>query len=65
MKSHNIKLEGIGFEVFGEYEQPEEGYLGGWSTLKVLINGSEVCGMWMLNEWTLNKINEIVVEENY
>jgi len=65
MKSHNVKLEGIEFEVFGEYEQPEESSKGGWSTFKVLINNSEVCGMWMLNDWTLNKLNEIVVEENY
>jgi len=65
MKSHNVKLEGIEFEVFGEYEQPEENYSGGWSTFKVLVNNDTVCGIWMLNDWTLNKLNEIVVEENY
>jgi len=65
MESHNVKLEGIEFEVFGEYEQPEENYKGGWSTYKVLINNDAVCGMWILNEWTLNKLSEIVVEENY
>jgi len=67
MTSHNVKLEGIEFEVFGIWEEgcPDTGYLGGWSTFKVLVNNSEVCGMWMLNSWTLNKLNEIVVEENY
>jgi len=67
MISHNVKLEGIEFEVFGIWEESDEttGYSGGWSTFKVLINNDTVCGMWMLNDWALNKLSEIVVEENY
>lgn len=62
---HNINYEGIDFEVSGTYEETEEetGYKGGWSYSIISINGTDVS--WMLNDQTIERINELVVEQNY
>lgn len=63
--THNIKYEGIGFEVFGEYSSPEEetGYKGGWSSELIKINDVDV--YWMLKPDIVAIIDRIVLEENY
>lgn len=65
MTSHNVKYEGLEFDVFGEYEQPEEetGFEGGWSTLSIKINDVEC--YWMLNPFVIERLGIIIVEENY
>lgn len=65
MTSHRIKYEGLEFEVFGEWEEPEEetGYNGGWSTEKIMLG--EVDVYWMLTPYVLNMIANCVVIENY
>jgi len=63
--THNINYEGIEFEVFGEYSAPEEetGYKGGWSSELIKINDIDI--YWMLKPKVIERINSIVVEENY
>lgn len=63
--THIVKYEGIYFEVFGEYSAPEEetGYKGGWSSELIKINDVDV--YWMLKPEVIERINSIVVEENY
>ena len=63
--THNIKYEGLELSISGEFEQdePEVGYKGGWSYWSIETNGVDIS--WMLKEDVINKINEIVVEENY
>lgn len=61
--SHNITYEGLEIEVFGDYEQAEENYKGGWSTNLIKVN--EVDIYWMLNQRTIDQINEIIIKENY
>lgn len=63
--THTVKYEGLEFEVKGEYdsEEKETGYKGGFSYLTINVNDIEVS--WMLNDQTIDRINEIVVEENY
>jgi hypothetical protein len=64
--THNIKYEGLELEVWGEFEQdePETGYKGGWSYFTISTeDGVDIS--WMLKEDIINKINEIIVTENY
>jgi hypothetical protein len=63
--THNINYEGLEFEVIGDYEAPEEetGYKGGFSYSTIQVNDVDVS--WMLNDQTIERINEIVIEENY
>lgn len=63
--THTINYEGIDFQVFGEYDEPEEetGYKGGFSYFTISIKDVEVT--WMLNNQTIERIVEIVVEQNY
>ena len=63
--THSINYEGIDFEIKGDYEAADEttGYRGGWSTDLIMINGNDM--YWMLNESAIEKINEIVIEQNY
>ena len=63
--THNIKYEGLELEIKGEFEQdePEVGYKGGWSCWSIEANGVDL--YWMLNDLTINRINEIIIEENY
>ncbi len=63
MTSHTIQYEGIEFTVYGEYEQPEENYKGGWSTSLIKVNDVDL--IWMLKDDVIDRISEIVVEENY
>lgn len=60
METKNIKHEGLELEVIGEYDAPDEttGYKGGWSTYSIMVNDVDI--IWMLNEKTLNQINESV-----
>ena len=62
---HNIKYEGLELEVSGEWEEPDTttGYKGGWSYWGIMTEGKEIA--WMLRDDVIEKINEIVVEENY
>jgi hypothetical protein len=63
--THNINYEGLDLEIKGEFEQdePEVGYKGGWSYWSIETNGVDIS--WMLKEDVINKINEIVITENY
>jgi len=63
--THNIDYEGIDFEITGNYEEPEEetGYKGGFSYSQIFINSVDVT--WMLNDSTIDRLVELVVEENY
>jgi hypothetical protein len=63
--THNINYEGLELEVSGEFEQDEPlvGYKGGWSYWGISTNGVDIS--WMLKEDIINKINEIVITENY
>jgi len=66
MENHRILFEGIEFEVNGEYEKPEEetNSKGGWLSYQVFVNGSDDI-LWALNDYTIGRINEIVLDENY
>jgi hypothetical protein len=63
--THNINYEGINFEIKGDYEQADNttGYKGGWSTELILINDVDM--YWMLTPNAIERINEIVIEQNY
>ena len=63
--THNITYEGLELEVVGNYEEPETetGYKGGWSTELIKVNDVDI--YWLLNDQTIEKINEIVIKENY
>jgi hypothetical protein len=63
--THTVQYEGLKFEVIGDYEAPEEetGYKGGFSYSTIQVNDVDVS--WMLNDQTIERINEIVIEENY
>jgi hypothetical protein len=63
--THNINYEGIDFEIKGDYEIADEttGYKGGWSTELILINDVDI--YWMLKPYAIQRINEIVIEQNY
>ena len=65
MTSHIINYEGLEFEVFGEWEEPEEetGFKGGWSTEKIMWGELEVS--WMFTPYVLNMVANYVVIENY
>jgi hypothetical protein len=43
--------------------EPEVGYKGGWSYWTIESNGVDIS--WMLKEDIIERINDIVVEENY
>lgn len=62
---HNVNYEGIDFEVIGNYEEPEIeiGYKGGFSYSTIYIDSIDVS--WMLNDHTIDRIIEIINEENY
>jgi hypothetical protein len=55
--THTVQYEGLKFEVIGDYEAPEEetGYKG-FSYLPIKCNDDVRSD---------NRINEIVIEENY
>lgn len=61
--SHNIIYEGLEIEVFGNYEEPEENWKGGWSTTFIKVNDIDI--YWMLNQRTIDQITEIIIKENY
>ena len=63
--THNIKYEGLELEVHGEWEadEPEVGFKGGWSYWDICTDGVDIT--WMLKDDVIDKINEIVVTENY
>ena len=58
--THTINYEGLQMGIVGNYENPEEetGFKGGWSTALIIVNEIDI--YWMLNEKTLDRINEIV-----
>jgi hypothetical protein len=62
--THNINYEGLELEIQGEFEQdePSVGYKG-WSYWGITTGGVDIS--WMLKEDVINKINEIVITENY
>lgn len=61
--THNITYEGLELEIVGSYEAPEDGYKGGWSTELIKVNDVDI--YWMLSQHTIERINELVIEENY
>lgn len=63
--THNINYEGLELEVKGEFEESETetGYKGGWSYLSILKDDVDIS--WMLKDDVIERINEIVIEENY
>lgn len=65
MATHTVKYEGVEFEVIGDYEKPEEeaDFKGGWSTILIKVNDVDI--YWMLKDSVIERINEIVAEENY
>ena len=65
MTTHNIKYEGLDFEISGDYEKPEEetGYKGSFSWMSISINDAEISSY--LKDWFIEKLIELVVEENY
>jgi len=65
MESHRITYEGVDFEVFGNYDKPETdtNYAGGWSTELIKVNDVDI--YWMLKSNVIERITEIVTEENY
>ena len=65
METHNIKYQGVDYEVKGNYDEPENetGYKGGFSWMKILINDQDVSDH--LKNSTIEKLVELVIEENY
>ena len=63
--THNITYDGVDYEIQGNYEESEEetGYKGGFSYSQIFINGMDVT--WHLNDNTIDKLVELVIEENY
>lgn len=63
--THNITYDGVDYEIQGNYEEQEEetGYKGGFSYSMIFINGMDVT--WHLNDNTIDKLVELVIEENY
>ena len=65
MKTHIIHYDGVDYQVIGEWDKPEEetGYRGGFSWMQIKINDMDVSSH--LKEWVINKLVEMVVEQNY
>ena len=65
MRTHNINYDGVDYEVTGEWDEPEEetGYKGGFSWMQIKINDMDVSQH--LNDNTIERLCELVVEENY
>lgn len=65
MRTHNINYDGVDYEVTGEWDGPENetGYKGGFSWMKICINGMDVSQH--LNDATIERLQDLVVEENY
>jgi hypothetical protein len=63
--THNIKIDNVNFEVFGDYEKADTttGYKGGFSIMDVKINDDSVYQF--LSENALEKLQIAVLEENY
>lgn len=63
--THNITYDGVDYEIQGNYEEPEEetGFKGGFSWSLITIEGMDVS--WHLNDNTIDKLVELVIEENY
>jgi hypothetical protein len=59
--THTIQYEGLELSISGEFEksEPEVGYKGGGHTIRIYHVDT-----WMLKE-DVERINDIVVEENY
>lgn len=65
MTTHNIRYDFVDYEVNGEWdiEENETGYKGGFSWMQICINGMEVSQH--LNDRTIERLCELVVEEKY
>ena len=65
MRTHNINYDGVDYEVTGEWDLEDKvtGYKGGFSWMQICINGTDVSQH--LNDSTIERLQELVVEENY
>ena len=65
MRTHNINYDGVDYEVTGEWDLEDKvtGYKGGFSWMQIHINGMDVSQH--LNDNTIERLQELVVEENY
>lgn len=60
MEQHEIWYEGLEMTIFGNWEDTEENYKGGWSTDLIEVNGVDI--YWLLKREVIERINEIIVE---
>lgn len=65
MTTHNINYDGVDYEVTGEWDSEDKttGYKGGFSWMQIHINGMDVSQH--LNDATIERLQDLVVEENY
>ena len=63
--THNINFEGLDLVVTGEYDKPDgtTGYKGGFSWDSIYINDVE--WSWFISKDAINRIVDLVIEENY
>ena len=62
---HNINFEGLDLVVKGDYEQPDDttGYKGGFSYHSIYINDVE--WSWFIDKNAIERIVNLIVEQNY
>lgn len=65
MRTHNINYDGVDYEVTGEWDSEDEttGYKGGFSWMQIHINGMDVSQH--ILDCIIERLCELVVEENY
>ncbi len=63
--THNINFEGLDLVVKGEYNKPDDttGYKGGFAWHSIFINDVE--WSWFISKDAIERIVELVIEENY
>ena len=65
MRTHNINYDGVDYEVTGEWGSDDKttGYKGGFSWMQININGMDVSQH--ILDCIIERLCELVVEENY
>ena len=63
--THNINFEGLDLVVTGDYDKPDgtTGYKGGFSYHGIYINDVE--WSWFISKEAIERIVDLVIEENY
>ena len=63
--THNINFEGLDLVVTGEYDKPDgtTGYKGGFSWDSIYINDVE--WSWFISKEAIDRIVDLVIQENY